>query len=110
MKRGTSRYVDKIFTVVEPYYRSLEAASRFADMAKELGIANVQAIANKVRNAEEEQAIRDYCKKIKLPIAVMIPFDEQVMQADLKGLSIIDYDQEAKVVKALEGFADKLLQ
>lgn len=110
MKRGTSRYVDKIFTVVEPYYRSLEAASRFADMARELGIENVQAIANKVRNAEEEQAIRDYCIKIKLPIAVMIPFDEQVMQADLKGLSIFDYDQKAKVVKALEGFAEKLLQ
>ena len=110
MKRGTSRYVDKIFTVVEPYYRSLEAASRFADMARELGIENVQAIANKVRNTEEEQAIRDYCKKIKLPIAVMIPFDEQVMQADLKGLSVMDYDKEAKVVKALEGFAEKLLQ
>jgi CO dehydrogenase maturation factor len=70
----------------------------------------VEAIANKVRNKEEEQAIRDYCKKIKLPVAVMIPFDEQVMQADLKGLSVIDYDLEAKVVKTLEGFAEKILQ
>ncbi len=110
MKRGTSRYVDKIFMVVEPYYRSLEAASRFADMAGQLGIENVEAIANKVRNAEEEQAIRDYCKKINLPVAVMIPFDEKVMQADLKGISVIDHDPNAKVVKSLEGFAEKLLQ
>lgn len=108
MKRGTSKYVDKIFTVVEPYYRSLEAASRFAEMARELGIEDVAAIANKVRNKEEEQAIMDYCKKINLPVAVIVPFDEQVMSADLKGISVMDFNKNAKVVKALEGFANTL--
>lgn len=109
MKRGTSKYVDRIFTVVEPYYRSLEAASRFADMARELGIGKVEAIANKVRNKEEEHAIRDFCKKIRLPIAVMLPYDEQVMAADLKGLAIMDFDENAAVIKALEQFAEQLL-
>lgn len=109
MKRGTSRHVDKIYTVVEPYYRSLEAAARFAKMARELGIKEVEAIANKVRTAEDEQAIRDYCKKIDLPIAVIIPFDEQVTDADLRGVSVMDYDKNAKVVKALEGFAKELV-
>tara|TARA_B100000780_G_scaffold279170_1_gene256135 strand:- start:1099 stop:1869 length:771 start_codon:yes stop_codon:yes gene_type:complete len=104
MKRGTSKSVDKIFTVVEPYYRSLQAASRFADMARELGILNVEAIANKVRNLEEEIAIKDYCKKIKLPIAITIPFDEKIMAADLKGQSIIHYDKNAKAIKAIESF------
>lgn len=108
MKRGTSKYVDRIYTVVEPYYRSLEAASRFAEMARELGIENVEAIANKVRNKEEEQAITDYCQKIGLPIAVMIPYDEQVMAADLKGVSIFDFDKDAKVVQSLQKFADSL--
>jgi|TARA_B110000211_G_scaffold69460_1_gene80211 CO dehydrogenase maturation factor len=108
MKRGTSQYVDKMYTVVEPYYRSLEAAGRFADMANQLGIVNVEAIANKVRNAEEEQAIREFCKKINLPIAVILPFDEQVTDADLKGVSIMDYDKDAKVVKAMEVFVQTL--
>jgi CO dehydrogenase maturation factor len=110
MKRGTSKYVDKIFTVVEPYYRSLEAASRFAEMAKELGIKNVEAIANKVRNSEEREAIIQYCEKIKLPIAAFIPYDEQVMSADLKGVSLMDYDSTSEAVKALELFADNLLK
>lgn len=108
MKRGTSKYVDKIFTVVEPYYRSLEAASRFAEMAKELGIGTVEAIANKVRNKEEEQAIKDFCHKINLPISIFVPYDEQVMAADLKGMSVMDYDKNAKVVKAIEKFASQL--
>jgi len=108
MKRGTSQYVDKMYSVVEPYYRSLEAAGRFADMANQLGIVNIEAIANKVRNAEEEQAIREFCKKINLPIAVILPFDEQVTDADLKGVSIMDYDKDAKVVKAMEVFVQTL--
>ena len=45
MKRGTSKHVDKMYTVLEPYYRSLEAAGRFADMARELGIQQVEALS-----------------------------------------------------------------
>jgi CO dehydrogenase maturation factor len=102
MKRGTSRYVDKMYMIVEPYYRSLEAAGRFAEMAKQLGINQVEAIANKVRNEEEEMAIREYCKKIDLPIAVILPFDDKVREADLKGMSIIDYDSNADIVHGIE--------
>lgn len=108
MKRGTSRYVDKLYTIVEPYYRSLEAAGRFAEMARQLGIKQVEAIANKVRNKEEEQAIREYCGKINLPIAAIVPFDEKVTDADLRGLSIMDYDRDSKVVSSIEAFADSL--
>lgn len=108
MKRGTSRHVHKMYTIVEPYYRSLEAASRFANMARQLGIQQVEAIANKVRNEEEEQAIRDFCAKIDLPLALIVPYDEQVTNADLKGLSIVDFDARSKAVKALESFAHQL--
>lgn len=108
MKRGTSRHVDKMYTVLEPYYRSLEAAGRFAEMARQLGIEKVEAIANKVRNEEEEQAIREYCEKINLPIAVIVPFDDNVRSADLKGMSIMDYDENSEVVKALTKFVEGL--
>lgn len=109
MKRGTSRHVDKMYTVVEPYYRSLEAASRFAGMARELGIEQVAAIANKVRNEEEEAAIREYCKKIGLPIAAVIPFDESVAGADLQGMSVMDYDQDSRVVQVIRELVYNLM-
>lgn len=108
MKRGTSRHVDRMYTIVEPYYRSLEAAGRFAEMARQLGIQRVEAIANKVRNDEEAQAIREYCEKIDLPIAVMVPFDEQITNADLKGQSIIDYDEQSPAVNALRTWVKEL--
>jgi len=104
MKRGTSRYVDAIYTVVEPYYRSLEAASRFAEMAKELGITKIAAIANKIRNAEDEAAVRQYCEKVGLPIAMVLPYDEQVMEADLKGKSLMDMTGDSPLVAAIEAY------
>lgn len=108
MKRGTSRYVDKMYMVVEPYYRSLEAAGRFAEMARQLGIKEVSAIANKVRNEEEADAIRDYCSQINLPIAVFVPYDENITAADLKGVSIMDYDNKSKAVQAIQQFVKSL--
>jgi len=108
MKRGTSQHVDRMYMVVEPYYRSLEAAGRFADMARDLGIKEVQAIANKVRTDEEADAIKEYCNKIELPIAVMVPFDENITAADLKGMSIMDFDEDSKAVKAIQQFVRSL--
>ena len=108
MKRGTSRYVDRMYMVVEPYYRSLEAAGRFAEMARQLGIKEVSAIANKVRNEEEANAIREYCAQINLPIAVFVPYDENITAADLKGISIMDYDNNSKAVQAIQQFVKSL--
>jgi CO dehydrogenase maturation factor len=108
MKRGTSKYVDTMFAVVEPYYRSLEAAGRFKKFADELGIKKVAAIANKVRNDEEEQAIRQYCEKIDLPIEIIIPFDSQISEADLAGKAILDYNGESEAVKELQKLADSI--
>lgn len=108
MKRGTSRHVDKMYMVVEPYYRSLEAAGRFAEMARQLGIKEVSAIANKVRNEEEADAIRDYCSQINLPIAVFVPYDENITAADLKGISIMDFDKNSKAVQAIQQFVKSL--
>jgi len=108
MKRGTSKHVDRMYMVVEPYYRSLEAAGRFADMARELGIKEVAAIANKVRNEEEADAIKEYCAKINLPIAVFVPYDENITAADLKGMSIMDFDKNSKAVQAIQQFVKSL--
>lgn len=110
MKRGTSQHVDRLYTVLEPYYRSLEAAGRFAEMARQLGIKDVQAIANKVSTEEERDAIQEYCAKIDLPVAAMVPFDSNVRDADLKGLSVIDYESDTLVVTALSGLVEDLLK
>jgi len=38
----------------------------------------------------------------------MVPFDENVTAADLKGVSIMDYDKDSKMIKAIETFVSGL--
>ena len=106
MKRGTSKYVDKMYTVLEPYYRSLEAGSRFASMAQDLGVHAVFAIANKVKTEEESDAIKEYCEKVSLPIAMMIPYDEDIATADMRGMSVVDYNRKSKAVQVIQKFVN----
>ena len=43
--------------MVEPYYRSMETARRVADLAAELGVNEVGAVLNKVRNEADREAV-----------------------------------------------------
>lgn len=108
MKRGTSKYVDTMFTVVEPYYRSLEAAARFAKLARELGVKNVRAIANKVRTEEEKEAITQFCASHSLPVEIFIPYDDNVSKADLTGAAVIDNNPDTQLVASLKKLVDQI--
>lgn len=108
MKRGTARHVDTMLIVVEPYYRSLEAAGRFAELARDLGIKQVRIIANKVKDDRDAAAIRQFCDKYDLSIITTIPYDQQVVEADLQGVSIIDFDEDATLVRSIADVVSKL--
>ena len=109
MRRGTAEHVDLMITIVEPYYRSLEAASRFANLANDLGIKTVYAVANKVRNEREKKAILEYCEKKMLNLLHVIPFDPNVGEADLYGKSIIDHFSNSELVTHVKQLAKKLI-
>lgn len=108
MKRGTSKYVDALYVVMEPYYRSLEAGRRLVELAKELGIKQVAAIANKVRTEEDEQAVREFCARIALPVAAVIPYDDQVMQAEREGKTLVDMNGQSTALPRLRTLADQI--
>lgn len=108
MKRGTSKYVDVLFIVVEPYYRSLAAARRIKSLAEELDIQRVAAIGNKVRTDEDEQAIREFCSQSDLPLTTIVPFDEQILQAERKRKAFAEVDLQAPALQALHKLAAEI--
>ncbi len=108
MKRGTSRYVDILLCVIEPYYRSMEAVARFYRLGKELEIKKIVAVANKVKNAEDEKAIEEFCQQVDLPIEAIIPFDTVLADADKKGAFNLDDIHNSPAIDALRNLANKL--
>jgi len=108
LSRGTTRHVDVLFLVVEPYYRSYETARRMAALAAELPIGHVGVIANKLRSPEDLHAISEFCTRYGLTLDGEVPWSTEVLDADRAGTPVLDYDPSGPVVAAIAKIADRV--
>jgi len=108
MTRGTVRHVDTMLVLVEPYFRALETAGRMVPLARDLGIPDVVAIANKMRTPEDATAVNQYCASHGIEVIATVPFDVSITEADLRGVALLDYAPDAPAVHALRGLARSL--
>ncbi|MGQ0606837.1 MAG: nucleotide-binding protein [Chloroflexota bacterium] len=110
LSRGTVRHVERLVVVVEPYFRAMETMKRTVPLARELGIPDVWAVANKIRSGADEAAIREYCEKLEVELLATVPFDDAVVVADRERRSLIDSDPDAQATAAITAAADRLAQ
>lgn len=110
LTRGTARHVDVMLIVVEPYYRSLQTATTIHALATELGVAQVYAVANKVRDAGDGEAIQAFCQTHRLACIETIPYDATIVEADRHGMAPFDYDGRSQAVACIERLGRELLQ
>lgn len=108
MSRGTGRHVSHILAVVEPYYRSMETARRIVELSAEMGIERVQAVANKVRDAEDRAAIQEFCARHDIDILGEVPYDPTLVVAERLARSPLDYDAGSPSMSAIAGLARAL--
>lgn len=109
LSRGTARHVETLLIVGEPYFKSLETAGRSFALARDLGIAQVQMVANKVRTPRDEETVREYAARHALPLAAVVPYDEAVVAADERGVALIEYQPSAPSVAVIRRLAEALL-
>lgn len=102
--RGTAEAVDALIIVVEPGRRSLQTAQAIRGLASDIGLERIYVVGNKVRN----QTDRDFIIQ-NLPGYQIIGFlsnTPKAIEADLKGVSVFDFDEE--IVEEAEVIADVL--
>ena len=110
LSRATVEAVDLQLVVAEPYFKSLETARRYSKLGKELGIPNVVIVANKVKNEEDERAIREFCEARDMELFAVIPFDDTLARAERAGVAPLDFDPDAQVVRSVEAIAGRLAE
>lgn len=108
LSRGTTRHVDVLLAVAEPYFRSLETARRVYELAGELGIQRVAVVANKVRGAADEEAIGGYAERHGLRVAGLVPYDDAVVEAERRATTLLTVGSDAPAVRALDRVAQSL--
>lgn len=84
LTRGTARGVEIMLVVVEPSRNSVNTARHVMEMARDLGIAKVKVIGNKIRSKEE----RDFIEKSFQPGTVLgfIEFNEAIWNSAMEPL------------------------
>ncbi|HEX6141170.1 MAG TPA: AAA family ATPase [Geminicoccaceae bacterium] len=108
LRRGTARHVDLMLIVVEPYYRSLEAGARTAELARELAIPHVYAVANKVRDADDQAAIETFCTKHEMELLGRVPLDPAFVDAERAGKAPIDHAPDGPGIEAIRELAARI--
>lgn len=109
LSRGTGRHLGKIVAVLEPYYRSMETASRVNDLARELGVADVVVVSNKVRDEADRAAIGEFCDKRGLTLLAEIPHDPVLAEAERSGKAPIEHAPDSPAMRAVRALAGKLM-
>ncbi len=102
LARGTASLVDFFIVVVEPGARSVQTYENVKRLAKDIGVDKVYVVANKVRDASDEEFV-----KSRVPdedLLGFIHYNAEVIDADRNGLSPYDCSpvalDEIKQIKA----------
>lgn len=106
--RSTTKGIDLLLTVVEPGMRSVETALKIKRLAKELGIANFKVVLN--RSDKSLGLISEKIKREGLEVFAELPFDNNAIEADVKGKSLLYYAPQAPLIKSVEKLAEKIFK
>ena len=85
------RGVDAFVVVIEPGARSVQTYKNVKRLAKDLGVSQVKVVANKVRNEDDENFIRERIPQEDL--LGMIHYNTEVIDADRQGKSPYDFSK-----------------
>ena len=109
LSRGTARYADAMYAVVEPFYKSLETGRRMSALAKDLGLERVALIANKIRDDHELAAVRGFAEQHGLELAGVVPFDEALPEAERARRAPLDFAPDSTAVQAMAELAQQVM-
>ena len=103
--RGTPGASDLLAIVIEPSLWSIQTATRIIDLARELGIPKLIAVANKVREEADVEWIREALRPQGVEVVGVVPYDTDVSLADRKMGSLLDVAPESAAVCAIAELA-----
>jgi CO dehydrogenase maturation factor len=90
--RATAQAVDAMIIVVEPGRRSVGVMEEIRRLAGDIGLKRLYLVGNRVRSEADAAFIRQIAGE--LPILGFLPYDSQVIEADLTGQAVYDIAPE----------------
>lgn len=98
-------YAERFLVVVEPTWQSVLTARRIRRLGEARGTATSELVANKVTTTSEVEFIE---RNLEAAVAVVIPEDSNVAEADRNGVAPIDANADSPAVVAVHQLAGYL--
>jgi MinD superfamily P-loop ATPase len=104
--------VSMALIVTEPTLSGIHDMERVLGVCQHFGVPAIVCINKYDLNDENTISIHDYCRKNGVEVAAMIPFDNAVTEAMVKGISVVEYTdgRVAREIKSLWQYIDRKLQ
>ena len=104
--RGTAANMDQFIVVIEPGARSVQTYRNVKRLASDLGVKQVRVVANKVRDAQDEEFIRNSIPAEDL--LGFIHYNTEIIDADRQGKSPYDFSPAAiEEIRKIKAILDK---
>jgi CO dehydrogenase maturation factor len=107
--RGTARAVDTLLIVADSNLKSLEIAKHIHDMASTSGMKHLYLVGNRVMNETQKDAIQNFADANGLKILTFVPFDQGIIEADMRGETPLK-NKQLEAVKTIDNICDALLK
>ncbi|MEM1657545.1 MAG: carbon monoxide dehydrogenase accessory protein CooC [Candidatus Jordarchaeales archaeon] len=108
--RGTAKNVDSMLIVTEPGAKSVVIAEKIKNLSLGLGVKRVFLVGNKISNEEEKSFLEEAANRIGVKIAGLIPYDKNVIEADLANKALLDYAPNSPAVQSIMALCDFLIR
>jgi CO dehydrogenase maturation factor len=108
--RRVAHCVDAVLTVLEPRPSSMPMYENIAELARRLGIRTIMRIGNKIADAGEEEFIRHKVKTSGSRLSVCLPYDVNIIGAEMSETILLEFAPYAPFVKVLDGLRQTLME
>ncbi len=107
--RGTIQNMDLLLIVLEPGMRSVKVAEQIKRLGEELGIKRFGAVLNKVQDRSlDEKIINRKLSPLGIPILGALPFNKDLISADLYDLPPSEIEGSEDLMKQIEDIRTKI--
>jgi len=110
--RKTIDSADYVLIVTDMSKKGLATAKRIKELTKELKLnfKDMMLIANRIANEAAEQRIKKFADEEGIKLLEILPYDEKVVELDLKGIPIVNLDEKSEVYRRMSKVAEVFLK
>lgn len=110
--RKTIDSADYILIVTDMSKKGLATAKRIKELSRELKLEfkDIMLLANRIANENAEKRIKEFADEEGIKLLEVLPYDEKVVELDLKGEPIVKLDEKSEVYKRMSKVAELFLK